>query len=159
MLLRRRGIAHGSRFVLRSKDEVGPSKVSLEGPRIQKATREDIVKNLVDSTKQFDRTQRELEELILQGKIEINRAEPIITEIIQASIHLRNILSAIDNPKTLDDIQETASSTRSITKQIDEIGNEINKLMGDEELMSAFRSLTIGLGEFFNEIYPEKTRN
>ena len=124
---------------------------------VSKAGEEDIVSNLVESTKQFDKTQRELESLILQAKNEIIRAEPIITEMAKASAHLSNILAAIDNPETLNDIKETASSTRSLTKQIDTLGNELNELMDDEELRSAFRSVTIGLGELFNDLYPSKT--
>ncbi len=126
---------------------------------ISSAENEGMVTHLVDSTKQFDRTQKELEDLILQAKLEMNRVQPIISEITQASIHIKNILAAIDNPTTLNDIQETASSTRSLTKQIDSIGEEVNKMMNDEELMNAVRNVTIGLGELFNELYPPKTQS
>ena len=33
----------------------------------------------------------------------------------------------------------------------------MSKIMDDQELMDAVRSLTIGLGQLFNEIYPSKT--
>jgi len=122
----------------------------------RKAGEQDIIQNLVDSTKQFDRTQRELEELIIQSKIELNRASPIIIELIEASNHINNILAALDNEKTLNDIKETASNTRKLSKKIDSLGTELNELINDNELMSALRSLTIGLGQFFNEIYPSK---
>tara|TARA_Y100001968_G_scaffold330735_1_gene383405 strand:- start:1515 stop:2381 length:867 start_codon:yes stop_codon:yes gene_type:complete len=126
---------------------------------VQQADKENIVSSLVSSTRQFDRTQRELEELILQAKNELKTIEPVIKEIKQASIHLKNILAAIDNPDTLQDIQLTATSARSLTKRIDTLGEEINRMIKDEELMSAVRSLTIGLGEFFNEVYPSKTNS
>ncbi len=123
---------------------------------VKKAGEEDIISNVINSTKQFDKTQKELEELITQAKEEIKRAEPIINELAEASMHINNILSAIDNPKTLNDIQETASSTRSLTRRIDNLGEDFEKLMEDEDLMNAFRSVTIGLGELFNELYPAR---
>ena len=131
------------------------SNLTAELERIlKKATQEDVVASIVSSTKQFDKTQKQLEDLILKAKEELSKAEPIILELAKASIHVNNILSAIDNPETLKDIQQTASSTRSITRKIDKLGTDINKMMEDEELMNAFRNVTIGLGKFFNEIYP-----
>jgi len=123
-----------------------------------KATKEDVVTNLSESTKQFDRTQRELEVLVLDIKSELNRAGPIISELNIATKHLKNILAAIDNPKTLEDIRRTASSTRSLTRKMDQLGSDMSKLMEDEALMDAFRSVTIGLGQLFDEIYPSNTR-
>jgi len=123
---------------------------------VRNAGEENIIENLVDSTKQFDKTQKELESLILQAKLEIKQVQPIITELSQASAHINNILAAIDNPKTLNDLKETASNARSLSKKIDSLGAEVNNLMDDEELMNALRSVTVGLGQFFNEVYPSK---
>ena len=134
------------------------SSLTIELERlIQDAKEQDILKYLIDSTKQFDRTQKELEELILQAKKEINSTQPILLELHKASSHLNNILGAIDNPRTLDDIQGTATNTRALTRTIDELGNDMKRFMNDEELMQAFRKVTIGLGELFGEIYPSKT--
>ncbi len=123
---------------------------------IQQADKEDIVSSVVESSKQFDQTQKNLDDLIIQFKKEIYRAEPIITNLKKASSHINNILAAIDNPDTLEDLQRTASSTRSITKKIDNFGSDFSQILEDKELMYAIRSLTIGLGELFNELYPEK---
>ena len=126
---------------------------------IEKADKENIVSNLVDSTKQFDQTQKNLDELIIQVKKEINKVEPIITNLKNASSHIDNILSSIDNPKTLDDIQKSSISTRSVTVKIDDLGSDFSEIMDDKELMSAIRSVTIGLGELFNELYPSKIKS
>ncbi len=125
---------------------------------LQKADKQNIVSNLVDSTKQFDQTQKNLDDLILQVKSEVGRAEPIISNLKEASDHINNILAALDNPKTLGDIQKTASSTRSLTKKIDALGTDFEKIMDDRELMEALRSVTIGLGELFNELYPQSLK-
>ncbi len=126
---------------------------------LKKAENEDIMSNLADSTKQFNHTQKELEILILQAKEELEKAGPIIELITEASIHINNILSAIDNPETLEDIKETASSTRSITRKIDSISSDVKKIMEDKVLMDAVRRVTIGLGELFTELYPYQTSN
>ena len=124
---------------------------------VKKAGKEEIIENLVKSTQQFDRTQKQLEELIVQAKFEMERAQPIITELNEATKHINNIMSSIDNPKTLNNLKETANNVRSLSKKIDSFGTDFNKLMDDQELMSALRNVTIGLGQFFNEIYPPKT--
>ncbi len=124
---------------------------------VKKAGQEEIIENLVKSTKQFDRTQKQLEELIIQAKEEFKRAEPIITQLNKATMHINNIMASIDNPKTLEDLKETASNVRSLSKKIDSFGTDINKIMDDEELITAIRSVTIGLGQFFDEVYPAKT--
>ena len=125
---------------------------------LQQADKEKILSSLVESTNQFDLTQKNLDDLILEAKSELNRAKPIITNLSQATNHISNILAALDNAKTLSDIQETASSTRSITKKIDAFGSDMKEVINDKELMSALRSVTIGLGELFNELYPEHSR-
>ncbi len=125
---------------------------------IQKAEKQDIVASLADSTKQFDLTQKNLDELIAQVKIEIIRAEPFITNLNQASSHLRNILDALDNPETLEDLKRTAHSARSLTDKIDKLGIDFENIRKDDELISALRRVTIGLGELFNELYPERKR-
>ena len=96
---------------------------------------------------------------MIQAKIEIMRAQPILKELTQASSHINNILSAIDNPSTLNDIKETASNARSLSQKIDSVGADLTKMMEDKELMQALRRVTIGLGQFFDEVYPSKTTN
>ncbi len=123
---------------------------------LEKAEQQDVVSNLVDSTKQFDLTQKNLDELILQAKTELTRAKPIIKNLKTATMHMNNILAAIDNKKTLNDLQEAASSTRSIVKKIDDLGTDVNKVMDDTTIMNAIRNVTIGLGELFNELYPQR---
>ena len=84
--------------------------------------------------------------------------QPIIKELTGASTHLNNILGAIDNEETLDNITETINNTKSLSKKIDIMGSEINKIMDDKELMDAIRKITIGLGQFFDEVYPAKNK-
>ena len=121
---------------------------------LYKAEKEDVIGDILDSMEQFDRTQANLDELILLSKSELIRARPIITELTKAATHLTNILSAIDNKKTLNDIVETASSTKSLTKKMNQLTSNVEELLGDDELTNALRDVTIGLGKLFNDIYP-----
>ena len=121
---------------------------------IDQAERQAIVSKVSESIKQFDRTQANLDELIFLSKEELLRAKPIISDLRKASFHLKNILKSIDNPKTLKDIQDLASTTTSLTKKMDEMSSEMGSFMKDKELINALKRVTIGLGKLFDEIYP-----
>ena len=121
---------------------------------IDEADRQAIVNKVSESIQQFDRTQANLDELVLLSKSELIRAKPIITELTKASIHLNNILESLDNPDTLKDIQEIASTSSSLTKKIDQMSSDMGNIMEDKELMDALKRVTIGLSKLFDDIYP-----
>ncbi len=121
---------------------------------IDQADKQAIVGKISESIQQFDKTQANLDELVLLSKSELIRAKPIITELTKASIHLNNILESLDNPKTLKDIQELASASSSLTKKIEEMSSDFGNIMEDEELINALKRVTIGLSKLFDEIYP-----
>jgi len=121
---------------------------------IDEASRQAIVNKVSESIQQFDRTQANLDELVLLSKSELIRAKPIISELTEASFHLNNILKSLDNPKTLEDIKELASTSTSITKKIDQMSSDMGNIMEDKELLDALKKVTIGLSKLFDDIYP-----
>ncbi len=121
---------------------------------IDEADRQEIVSKVSESIRQFDRTQANLDELVLLSKAELIRAKPIISELTKAAFHLNNILESLDNPKTLKDIQELASTSSSLTKKIDQMSSEMGNIMEDKELLDALKRVTIGLSKLFDDIYP-----
>ncbi len=121
---------------------------------IDEADRQAIVNKISESIEQFDRTQANLDELVLLSKSELKRAKPIISELTKASIHLNNILESLDNPKTLGDIKELASTSTTLMKKMDQISSDMGNMMEDKELIDALKRLTIGLGKLFDDIYP-----
>ncbi len=121
---------------------------------IDEADRQAIVNKVSESIQQFDRTQANLDELVLLSKSELIRAKPIISELTEASFHLNNILKSLDNPKTLKDIQELASTSSSLTKKIDQMSSNMGNIMKDKELIDALKRVTIGLSKLFDDIYP-----
>ena len=112
------------------------------------------IRDRSESIQQFDRTQANLDELVLLSKSELIRAKPIISELTNASIHLNNILESLDNPKTLKDIKELASTSSSLTKKIDQMSSDMGNIMEDKELLDALKKVTIGLSKLFDDIYP-----
>ena len=121
---------------------------------IDEADRQKIVNKVSESIKQFDRTQANLDELVLLSKAELIKATPIITELKKASSHLNNILASLDNPKTLKDIQELASTSSSLTKKINQMSSDMGNIIEDKELLDALKRVTIGLSKLFDDIYP-----
>ena len=121
---------------------------------IDEADKQAIVNKVSESIQQFDRTQANLDELVLLSKSELIRAKPIISELTKASFHLNNILKSLDNPKTLEDIKELASTSTSITKKIDQMSSDMGNIMEDKELINALKRVTIGLSKLFDDIYP-----
>jgi len=121
---------------------------------IDEADKQAIVNKVSESIQQFDRTQANLDELVLLSKSELIRAKPIISELTKASFHLNNILESLDNPKTLRDIKELASTSSSLTKKIDHMSSDMGNIMEDKELLEALKRVTIGLSKLFDDIYP-----
>ena len=121
---------------------------------IDQADKQAIVNKVSESIKQFDTTQANLDELVLLSKSELVRAKPIITELTKAAFHLNNILESLDNPETLNDIKQLASTSSSLTKKIDQISSDMGNIMEDKELINALKRVTIGLSKLFDEIYP-----
>jgi len=121
---------------------------------IDQADRQAIVNKISESIKQFDRTQANLDELVLLSKSELTRAKPIISELTQASYHLNNILKNLDNPTTLKDLQELASTSSSLTRKIDQMSSDMGNILEDKELLDALKRMTIGLSKLFEDIYP-----
>tara|TARA_B100000700_G_C14940450_1_gene806492 strand:+ start:58 stop:903 length:846 start_codon:yes stop_codon:yes gene_type:complete len=121
---------------------------------IDEADKQEIVEKVSESIKQFDQTQANLDELVLLSKSELIRAKPIISELKKATSHLNNILESLDNPETIKDIQEIASTSNSLTKKIDQMSADMGSIMKDEELIYALKRVTIGLSKLFDEIYP-----
>ncbi len=121
---------------------------------LDEADRKEIVNKVSESIEQFDKTQANLDELVLLSKSELIRAKPIISELTKASIHLKNILESFDNPKTLKDIQELASTSTSLTKKIEQMSSDMGNIMEDKELIDALKRVTIGLSKLFDDIYP-----
>ena len=131
---------------------------------LNQAKTEQLVPKLVGSTQQFDETLRDIELLATQLREDLTKAAPTISNLNEAtaqaasaSRHINNVLSAFDTPTTITDLKQTVSNARSLTATFDEVGGDVEKLTADPQFMAAVRSVTIGLGQFFHELYPART--
>ncbi len=121
---------------------------------LKESNQENLIENVIKSIDQFDTTQANLDELIYLSKQEIVRVKPLIKEVTIAAGHLNNILSTINDEKTLKDIKLTIEAAESISGKFDNMSDDFEQLMKDKELTKSIRDLTIGLSKFLNEIYP-----
>ena len=121
---------------------------------LKDSNQENLIQNVANSIDLFDKTQGNLDELIVLSKREIIRLKPVINDLRIASKHLNKILETINNEETLDDIKSTMSATNSISQKVDGMTDDLQVLIKDKELTKALRDLAIGLSKFLNEVYP-----
>lgn len=144
---------------------------------LDQADRERLVAKLVAATSRFEQTAREAEQLSREGQrflVETRvlvrslqrsagRLDPILSQadaashdIAQASRHIRNISAGLDNPRSAADLQATLSNARQLTDRWSAVGGDLRRLTEDPEFIQGIRSVSIGLGRFFRELYPRE---
>ena len=124
---------------------------------LAQAQQERVIPHAAESLEQIDATAQELETLTVQLQDELAKAAPVIRNLELATAHLNNIVAALDNPETLNELKQTAANAAQLTATIDAVGGDVAQLTGDPSFMKGVRNLTIGLGELFAEIYPAQT--
>jgi phospholipid/cholesterol/gamma-HCH transport system substrate-binding protein len=87
----------------------------------------------------------------------VKAAQPTITNLNSSSAHLRRLMAALDNPKTLQQLQATVSNAEQLTAKWNAVGGDVTKLTDDPRFMDGIRSMAVGLGKFFEELYPAQT--
>ena len=145
---------------------------------LDEAQKSNLIPELVESTKQFGITSQDaskflntadvaaenVDTLVHQLRAEVARAQPTIenlnratAEAAEAAAHINNLAGAIDNPETVSDLKQTVTNARELTARIDSVGGDIEQLTDDPRFMRGLRSLMIGLGTLFEEVYPAQT--
>jgi phospholipid/cholesterol/gamma-HCH transport system substrate-binding protein len=87
----------------------------------------------------------------------VKSAQPTIDNLNAATANVRNITRALDNPKTVSELQGTVANAEKLTARWNEVGGDVEKLTADQRFMDGLRSVGIGLGKFFDELYPAQT--
>jgi phospholipid/cholesterol/gamma-HCH transport system substrate-binding protein len=142
---------------------------------LNQAEREKLVPQMAAATAAFAKTAKETEKLTRSGQVfltdaqalvaQLNRSmgkvDPILSNLNVASAdaakatkHVRNVTAALDNPKTVADLQATLTNAKQLTDRWSAVGGDVSKLTGDPRFLDGIRSLSIGLGKFFEELYP-----
>jgi phospholipid/cholesterol/gamma-HCH transport system substrate-binding protein len=145
---------------------------------LDQADHDQLVNRLTAATASFDRTAKQTEKLTLDGQTfvkeaqqlvttlntSIRKVDPAITQInaastdaAKASSNVRQLTAKLNNPATVADLQATLANARSLTDRWAAVGSDVRKLTDDAKFMDGIRNVSVGLGKFFEELYPAQT--
>lgn len=145
---------------------------------LDQAEKENLVNQIASATRTFERAARETEKLTRDGQgfvgdarvlvrnidRTVAKTDPILINLraasqdaAKASRHVNNLTAALDNPRTVGDLKATISNARQLTARWDAVGGDVNKLTSDPRFLDGMRSVAVGLGKFFEELYPAQT--
>ena len=142
---------------------------------LDEADQQKLLPEIVTATKTFEKAAKEAEQLTKESKFLVRdaqtlvnqlnplveRANPILDNLnaasadaAQASKSVKNFTAALDDPKTVADLQATLTNAKQLTARWDAVGGDIRKLTSDEDFITGIRSVSAGLGRFFEDLYP-----
>ena len=131
---------------------------------LEEVQRENLVPELAKTTRSFDETAKEAtkfmedgQKLIKDLEAAVNSAQPTIDNLNASTASIRNFTGALDNPKTVSELKNTVTNAEQLTARWNEVGGDVEKLTADKRFMDGLRSVGIGLGKFFDELYPAQT--
>ncbi|MEB3234860.1 MAG: MlaD family protein [Cyanobacteriota bacterium] len=156
--------------VCRDSQIQGQASASLESVMgtmqriLDDAERQGLVKDIAAAVKGFDKTAKEATLFLKDGQVlvrnidgSVRKVDPIIANLDATTAHVRNLVAALDNPKTIAELQGTVANAEKLTARWEQVGGDVKKLTGDPEFMNGMRSVAIGLGKFFDELYPGRS--
>ena len=131
---------------------------------LEQVDKENLVPDLAKTTRSFDRTAIEAtkfmedgQQLIKELEAAVKNAQPTIDNLNASTANIRNITRALDNPKTVSELKGTVANAEELTARWNAVGGDVEKLTADPRFMDGMRSVAIGLGKFFDELYPAQT--
>lgn len=140
------------------------SVTALMQKLLEQGDRERLVSKFANVAVSFDQTSRQAsvfmrdgQELVKQLEASVRKAQPTIVNLNATTAHARSLMAALDNPKTVADLQKTVANAEKLTARWEAVGGDVNKVTADPQFMSGVRSVAIGLGKFFDELYPAQT--
>jgi phospholipid/cholesterol/gamma-HCH transport system substrate-binding protein len=142
---------------------------------LDQADQERLVKRLAQATDAFDKTADETKKLAVQGQVfvgdagklvkglngVVGKTDPIVQNLTAASVDARKASSSVkqlagrlDQASTVKDLEATLANARQLTQRWDAVGGDVQKLTGDPGFVAGLRSVSVGLGRFFDDLYP-----
>lgn len=139
---------------------------------LDQANDQKLVPRLAQATTSFDVTSQRATKFLTdaQGLVKdlnsaVAKADPILANLNQAtaeaakaSRHISNVSAAFDNPRTVSQLKGTVANAEKLTARWDAVGGDVNRLTSDPQFMDGIRSVTLGLGKFFDELYPAQKK-
>ncbi len=144
---------------------------SLMQQLLEQGDREQLIKKFAGLATSVDQTSREATAFLKDGQVLVGQgeslvnslersvqdAQPTIANLNASSAHLRRLMAALENPKTVAELQQTVSNAEQLTARWDAVGGDVNQLTSDPRFLDGLRSVAVGLGKFFEELYPAQT--
>ena len=142
---------------------------------LDQADQERLVKRLALATDAFDKTAEETRKLAAQGQAfvgdaqtivkglngVVGKTDPIVQNITAASVDARQasrsvkqLAGRLDQASTVKDLEATLANARRLTQRWEAVGGDVQKLTGDPSFVAGLRSVSGGLGRFFDDLYP-----
>ena len=142
---------------------------------LDQADQERLVKRLALATDAFDKTAEETRKLAAQGQAfvgdaqtlvkglngVVGKTDPIVQNITAASVDARQasrsvkqLAGRLEQANTMNDLQVTLANARRLTQRWESVGGDVQKLTGDPSFVAGMRSVSVGLGRFFDDLYP-----
>ncbi|SBO43731.1 MlaD family protein [Cyanobium sp. NIES-981] len=160
---RSRMLCNGSRIEGSEQPTLG-SVISQMEQLLKQGEKEQLVQKFAGVATSVDRTSKDAAAFLQEGRAlvgsldqSVQEARPAIANIRASSAHLRRLIAALENPKTVAQLQQTVTNAEQLTARWDAVGGDVNKLTADPRFMDGLRSVAVGLGEFFEELYPAQT--
>ena len=128
---------------------------------LDQAAREELVPKLAATTQSFDNTSKQADRFLRDGQVllrdlqlAVREARPTLDNLNASTAHIRRITAALDNPRTRIELQAAVTNAERLTARWDQVGGDVNRLTADPKFMDGIRSVAVGLGKFFDELYP-----
>jgi phospholipid/cholesterol/gamma-HCH transport system substrate-binding protein len=67
---------------------------------------------------------------------------------------VKRLAGRLDNASTVADLEATLANARRLTQRWEAVGGDVQKLTGDPAFVAGMRSVSVGLGRFFDDLYP-----
>jgi phospholipid/cholesterol/gamma-HCH transport system substrate-binding protein len=142
---------------------------------LDQADRDGLVSRMARATDSFQKTADETRKLSRQGQLflgdagvlirdlngVVGQTDPIVRNLKAASLDARSasrsakqLAERLDNPQAVTDLQVTLAQARRLTQRWEAVGGDVQKLTGDSAFLHGMRSVSVGLGRFFDDLYP-----
>jgi phospholipid/cholesterol/gamma-HCH transport system substrate-binding protein len=139
------------------------SVTALMNKLLTQVDQEKLIDKFTVLTGSFDKAAVEATSFLKDGKLlvrkvdgSVDKLQPTIANLNAGSASLKNLMAALDNPKTVKELQSTVTNAEVLTAKWKAVGGDVEKLTDDPQFMDGVRSVAVGLGKFFDELYPER---
>ena len=136
---------------------------ALMSKMLAQVEQEKLIDKVTTLTGSFNKAAVEASSFLQDGKVlvkkvdgSVDKLQPTIANLNAGSASLKNLMAALDNPKTVKELQTTVTNAEVLTAKWNAVGGDVKKLTDDPKFMDSVRSVTVGLGKFFDELYPER---